>query len=467
MRYEPHDYQRFALEWLIQRTVIEGQPGGALFMDPGLGKTSVTLAWIKALKKLRLARKALIIAPLRVVYAVWPEERDLWDQFNGLRISIVHGDPQQREKALAANADLYLINPEGVPWLQRWYAKHPHPFDTLVVDESSKFKGWSTKRTKALKKMLGGFTYRVILTGTPCPNNLVDLFSQIYILDEGKSIGTGVTQFRDRYCYRGGYGGYKWIPYETSEASVEKRIRHQCLRLEAKDHLDLPELLINDVKVTLPKDTHTLYRRWERELFLALDSGEELTASNAGAKYMTCRQLANGGFYKTDDEGRRESIHVHQAKIEATIDLVDELQGKPVLISYPFKSDLERLRKVWPELPAIHGGISARISKDLIAKWNRGDLHLLAVQPQAMSHGVNMQVGPGRDIIWLGLVDDLETYLQLNARIWRQNVTGQVRVHRLMARGTVDTAIAARLRDKSHHQDALLRALKDYRKDVL
>ncbi len=456
MKYNPHDYQQFALDWML-KLAFANQAGVGLLLDPGLGKTAITLAWIRVMKALGLIDKVLIIAPLRVVYSVWPAEVSKWDEFSNFRVSIVHGSPAGRKKALQKDADIYLINPEGLVWLLS-HLKGKIPFDALVVDESSKFKAWSAKRTKALRKVVPEFTYRIILTGTPSPNSLEDLFAQIYVLDAGEALGTAVSHFRSRYFYRGGYGGYKWIPMETSQSVVEKKIEHLCLRLAAEDHLDLPDKLINDVMVDLPALVRDRYKKLERELFMELDTGKAVAVSNAGVKYLACRQVANGGLYNS---GKAE--HIHNTKVDVVLDLVDELQGKPALIAFQFRHDLDRLNQIFPKLPVIDGRCPAKRSDELIRQWNAGELRVLAVQPQSLSHGVNMQAGPGRDIIWLGLTDNLETYLQLNARIYRQGVTGQVRIHRILARATVDVPIRQALENKDSNQQALLNALKQYR----
>jgi SNF2 family DNA or RNA helicase len=461
MEWQPHPYQTHTLDWLCQRTVFSDEESGALLLDPGLGKTAIVLAWISMLKALKLPSRVLVVAPLRVVYSVWPQEIAKWDQFNGLTTAIVHGSPAKRVKAVGAKADLHLINPEGLVWLESHCNKHGYPFDVLVIDESSKFKSWSAKRTKALRRMLDVFERRVIMTGTPSPNSVADLFSQMFLLDKGKALGTGITKFRNRYFYRGGYQGYQWLPHQGAAAAIEKKIQHLCIRMSAEDHLDLPEMLINDVLVDLPASVRPEYKRLETQMFAQMDAhGGLLTPANAGARYMACRQIANGGVYW--DEGVK---HLHTAKIDAALDIVDELQGKPALIAFQFKHDLVRLRRAWPKLPSIDGGTSVRDTERLIQLWNQGELPVLAVQPQALSHGVNMQAGPGRDIIWLGLTDNLENYDQLNKRVHRQGVTGKVRIHRILARATVDQAIRLRLRDKDHNQSALLNALNQYRKD--
>lgn len=460
--FKPHAYQMHALEWLIERLIVnpsEGAEGGALFLDPGLGKTSITLSLIRLMKQLGICRKFLVVAPLRVIYSVWPAEGQKWEQFKDLTFSLVHGSQTQRILALEKQADVYLINPEGIPWLEQFFAKKPLPFKMLVVDESSKFKSWSSKRTKSLRKMVKDFKYRVILTGTPSPNTVEDLFAQIFIVDQGESLGKSITQFRERYFYRGGYGGYTWTPSEGAQNVIEKQIQPVCLRLAAKDHLDLPDLVINDIWVDLPTAIQKKYKKLEREMFLLLDSQKELTATNAGAKYLLCKQLANGGIY---DE-QKEMIHVHGAKLEVVEDLVEELQGKPVLIAFQFRHDLTRLQKVFPGIPSIDGSTKPKDADRLIGQWNAGALQMLAVQPQSLSHGINMQAGPGRDIVWLGLTDSLEAYLQLNARIHRQGVEGMVRVHRINAANTVDVAIVDRLDSKERSQTALLDALGRYR----
>lgn len=453
MIYSPHEYQRFALQWLIQRTIIEGKSGGAFFLDPGLGKTSISLAWIKLIKG-----KTLVVAPLRVVYSVWRQEAAKWDQFRDLKFSIVHGTSTQRMAALSEDADIYLINPEGIPWLQNYYLKRDIPFDNLVVDESSKFKTWGAKRTKALRKLLPQFDKRLALTGTPCPNSLMDLFSQVFIVDQGDTLGTGITKFKNRWFYRGGFGGYKYFPMEGAQKNIERLIEPCCLTLRAEDHLDLPALVFNDVWVDLPPTIQKRYKQLEREMFLELDQGE-LTPVNAGSKYVLCKQVCNGGVY---DEAR-EVEHIHKVKTEATLEIMEELQGKPVLIAYQFKHDLDRLEGAIPGLPSINGQTGGEEANNRILRWNRGELQALAVQCQALSHGVNMQAGPGRDVIWYGLTDNLEIYLQLNARIYRQGVEGQVRIHRILARNTVDEAIRERIKTKDMGQLALLNALNAYR----
>jgi len=466
MRFSPHQYQRTALEWLIKRTIL-GSPeesGAALFLDPGLGKTSITLSWLRLLSGMKLQKAALIVAPLRVIYSVWPQEVRKWDQFRGLRTVLIHGSPTKRQAALSTPGDLYLINPEGMSWLFEVMGKRELPFDTLIIDESSKFKAWSSKRTKALRRLLPQFKRRLILTGTPSPNGIEDLFAQVFIADRGASLGTALSKYRSRYFYRGGFGGYSWTPHQGAEEKIYQKIGDLCLRMSAEEYLDLPEMLENDIWLDLPPKAEKQYKQMEKEFFLALEQDHgELTPVNAGARYNACRQIANGGVYDSED---KSLVHqIHSAKIEVIREIVEELQGKPALIAFQYRHDLERLRHVWPALESIDGATSPTKADQIVERWNRGELPLLAVQPQSLSHGVNMQSGPGRDIIWLGLNDSLEVYLQLNARLHRQGVAGQVRIHRILARGTVDEAVRDRIESKEQSQEALLNALESYRKE--
>ena len=502
MRFSPHDYQDHALRWLIQRTILDEEEGAALFQDPGLGKTAQALLWFRLLRMSGLAQKCLIVAPLRVVHSVWPQEIAKWDQFKDLRVSkaltsnsfrSVEYDNSKRRRGpdmkflplteeermerkryrlwvlrkrlpdLIKGVDINLVNTDGVDLLAKVLHKKELPWDVLIVDESSPFKTWGSDRTKALRSLVPRFKKRLILTGTPSPNGVQDLFSQIWIVDKGQTLGKNVTQHRSQFYHRGGFENHDWIPNDGATEKIEKLIAPLCLRMSAEDHLDLPELLINDVWVDLPSAAKGKYKQLEKELFLALENGEELVPMNAGARYGACKQIAGGGVYLN---AQREALELHGAKVEAAVDIVAELQGKPCLIAFQYRHDLDRLRKVWKDLPSIDGSTSGEETDILVQKWNEGKLPLLAVQPQAISHGVNMQYGPGRDLIWFGLTDNLETYLQLNARIYRQGVTGQTRIHRILAKSTVDVAVRRRIEKKDGSQRALLQALNDYRKGV-
>lgn len=457
MRYEPKPHHVRAIRWLLGQFLAgpRNSGGGALLLDPGLGKTAVTLSAIDSLIRAGAASKILIVAPLRVCYSVWPGEVAKWDEFSHLKTQIV-----RKEKDFQAAADIFLINPESLPKVTKWInAQKSMPFQVLIVDESTKFKTWGAKCTKQLRALAPFIRYRAILTGTPAPNGLEDLFSQIYLVDLGASLGKTITEYREQHFHRGGFNGYEWIPNDTAKAQIEARIASVCLRLSGADYLDLPPIIYNQIRVDLPAKVLADYKRFENEMFLDLGKSAA-TALNPGSKYLKCKQLATGGIYDDD----KKPLFVHNTKTEAVRELLGELQGKPLLVAYHFRHELSRLQKMFPKLEAVNGGVSAAKSADIIDRWNRGQIQILAAQPQAVGHGVNMQSGPGRDIVWTSPPDSLELWIQFNARIYRQGVTGQVRVHTILANRTVDLAGATRLENKEEIQKTLLEALEMYRK---
>lgn len=461
----PHEYQHVCIRFLHDR-LSRTSSGAGLFLEPGLGKTGTTLTWFEQARLLGYASRALIIAPLRVVYSVWRQEVKKWGY--DLKVKIIHGTPQERLEALHTPADIHVVNRESVPWLVDTIGKNAQ-WDTLVVDESSSFKTWGSKRTKALRKFAPRFRNRIILTGSPCANSIMDLFAQIYLCDLGESLGTAITHFRERYFYQGGFKGYQWKPHEHAHDTIQAKIAHLCLRMEAVDHLDMPDMLVHDVWVDLPDKARKQYKDMEDKLFLELEGVTDgaIVPLSAGARYNACRQIANGGIYETTEESKI-SHHLHDAKIDAVEEIVDELQGKPVLISYQYKHDLERLQKRFgAKLPVISGGISAKAADKLVDQWNEGKLDKLAVQPQSLSHGVNMQYGPGRDIVTVGIPDSLEIYEQFIQRVYRQGVTSNVRIHRILAQDTVDIVVRDRIESKAQDQASLLNAIKQYRKGLL
>ena len=467
MNYTPHAYQEQAQQFLIDRFATgctpESPAGAGLFLDPGLGKTSITLSVLELLAALGEAKGALVVAPLRVCRTVWPVEAEKWE-FD-LTVSVITGTAKQKREALRADADLYVINPESLPWLKKQLDADPNldPFDTLVVDESTKFKNFTAKRTKSIRSLLPRFARRLILTGTPAPNHLGDLFSQVYLLDNGETLGKTLGWFRKEFMHQGGYQGRVWQFTESREDTLYSRIDPFVLRMAATDHLEMPELVFNTIRVQLPAANLAAYKKLERQLFLELAGGADVVASSAGAKYIMCRGVANGGVYDED----KSPLHVHDAKTDALVDLVDELGGKPVLVAYQFKHDLERIRTKFRKAPVICGGTKEAEMVATIEAWNRGDVPVLLCQPQAMSHGLNLQ-GGGDDVVWFGLTASLEVYQQLNARLYRQgNDRGQVRIHHLLADETVDPIIYERIQGKAERQQTLLDTLNEYRKRSL
>lgn len=470
-RWKAHNYQLTAISFLLSNF------RSALFLDPGLGKTSTTLAAVKILLGAGDIKGILIIAPLRVAYSVWPNEIEKWINFNTISCTILHDD--NKCSLWGQKKDIYLINPEGLEWLHSELLKglqagKKSPFDTLWVDESTKFKSHKSKRFQYLVDMLPLFKRRHIMTGTPSPKSLLDLWSQMYILDEGKSLGHNFYKFRAKYFRVDGWDEYNWKIKDFVAEKIHELVAPLVLEMSCKDYLDMPELIYNPIYVTLPPKAMSHYKEMEKEFFIELD-GMEASADAAAQVIMKCSQIANGKVYEDipidldEDEMRvfkrtRKTIHIHSAKIEALADLIDELNGKPLLVAYYFKHDLVALRGLLGnDTPYIGSGVSPTKAKALEKAWNAGDIPVLLCHPDTMAHGLNMQES-GNDICWFALTWNLEWYIQLIARIWRQGVKGtMVRVHHLIAKGTTDEAMMMRLGERAEDQEDLRQALKRYR----
>ena len=462
--WEPHQYQKSSVMFLHAQTSLNpaGKGGGGLFLDCGMGKTAIVLEWIKQLKEFCLVNRVLVVSPIRPMYNVWPYEIVDWTNFRSLSYSTIHGSPGVRKKRMAVQSDIHLINREGLPWLAKQVeGKKTLPWQAIILDESTSFKNWSAARTKALRKLIPRIPYRVLMTGTPTPKNLADLYAQIWMLDEGEALGDNVTRFREEFCYQVGSreeGNYQ--VFEEKKAILYNRISHLVLRLDQKDYLSVPPVTVHDVAVELPGPALRHYEDMERDMFIELEHEGNQTAINAAAKYNACRQISNGGIY-----GMNRIVHeIHDAKVEACLDIIEELQGKPVLIAYPYQHDADRLAKAIKGLNVIRSGMKAEEHTKLIDGWNAGTLKNphMAVQPKCWAEGVNLQYGPGRDIIWFGPTDSLLDYLQFNARVWRQGVSSPVRIHRLACRDTLDTAMWQKLDAKEDVQSTLLEFLRSY-----
>lgn len=477
--WQPHAYQKKAVKYLLEHAAA------ALFLDPGLGKTSITLAAIKLLKQKKVLDKVLLIAPLRVCYSVWPKEVEKWQDFHGLRVQVLHGS--KKDEALKADADVYVINPEGFEWLlqvkktktpsgktkvdvdlRRWKALG---FDTLVVDELSKFKHVATNRFKALKLVLGTFSRRWGLTGSPASNGLLDLFGQCFVLDQGRTLGPYISHYRMKY-FVPSHDGFNWTIRDGAEDEIYERLAPLALRMAADDYLDMPALIENNIRVDLPSDVMQVYDRLENDLIAKLDN-KLVVASNAAAASMKCRQVANGGIYLDPEvealvklpKSKREWANLHTEKVDALAELIEELQGSPLLVAYDFEHDLDRLReRLGKDIPYIGGGVTAKRSAELEKAWNAGQLPVLFGHPQAMAHGLNLQE-MGHHVCWHSLTWDYELYDQFIRRVLRQgNKSKKVFVHHIIARGTVDEVVLAAVKSKRRGQNALFDALKKLRK---
>lgn len=446
MEYKPYAYQQKAIQHILDH------PAAGLFLDMGLGKTVCTLTAIDQLMYERFeVGKVLVIATLRVARDTWTQEQKKWDHLKDLRISQILGTKEERLAGLKKDADIYVINRENVVWLTetlngKW------PFDMIVIDELSSFKSTRAKRFRALRKVRPLASRVVGLTGTPASNGYMDLWPEIYLLDRGERLGKTISGYREQYFRpgrRNGYLVYDWDLRKGADKKIMKRIEDICISMKSEDYLELPEMLIRDVRVTLPEKSMELYQKMEREQVLQLD-GEEVSAFQAATVMGKLLQMANGAVY--DDAGEPKKIH--DEKLTALLDILEAAQGQPVLCFYSYRHDLDRIRKACK----AYEPRTLETSQD-IEDWNNGKIRLLLAHPASAGHGLNLQAG-GHIIVWFGLPWSLELYQQANARLHRQGQTERVIVHRIIASGTVDEIVKKKLEKKGMTQEELLRALR-------
>ena len=449
MRYKPHEYQKYAIGF------IKKNPIAAILLDMGMGKTSIVLSALNELMYDSFeVSKVLIIAPLRVARNTWSDEIKKWDHLNGIRYSIAVGTAAERLAALKADADIYIINRENVPWLVE-ESGIPFDYDMVVVDELSSFKNWQAKRFKALMKVRPKIRRIVGLTGTPSSNGLMDLFAEFKILDMGERLGRFISQYRVNYFKPDRVNGpivytYKLLP--GAEDRIYDRISDITISMKATDYLDMPELISNEYKVYLDDDEREKYEEMKDELVLQLPGGE-ITAANAAALSGKLSQLANGAIY--DDDGSVNAFH--ERKLDALEDLIESANGKPVLVAYWFKHDLARITERLKKLKVVFEKLDSDKS---IEKWNAGELQVGLIHPASAGHGLNLQSG-GNVIVWFGITWSLELYQQTIARLWRQGQTsGTVTVIHIITAGTVDERILKALEAKDQTQSALIDAVK-------
>lgn len=452
--WTPHQYQKRAVKFMIS------QACAALFCDMGTGKSSITLAAIKLLKEKGYINKTLIIAPLRVAHAVWPAEAAKWEEFAHLRVVVLHGPKKQ--EALAGEWDIAVINPEGLSWLFANLSKKgvEWPFDVLVCDESTLFKNARTERFKALKPHLSKFRRRYILTGTPAPNGLIDLFGQIYLLDGGNALGAHVTHYRLKFFMNPDGQGWEWKPRPGAEAEIYEALKPLVLRMSAEDYLDLPEIVFNEVVVELPPKARTAYDQMEAVMLTQIGT-ETVVAANAAAVTGKCRQIAGGGIYTSPGEG----VGVHTAKLDAVEEIVESLQGQPVIVVYEFDHERVRLQERFKGAPFIGGGVSTAEFMKIEREWNEGRIPVMLVQPQSAGLGLNLNRG-GHHMVFHSTTWDLALHDQVIARLHRQGQTERVFVHYIVAKDTVDAVVLKMLARKDRTQKALLNALRDYSKEI-
>ncbi len=392
----------------------------------------------------------LVIAPLSVAEKTWTDEIEKWDHLQHLTFSKVLGSPKQREEALFKKANVYLINRENVEWLVNYYQRK-WPFKTVIIDELSSFKSSSAKRFKALRKVRP-FMERVIgLTGTPSPNSLLDLWPQIYLLDQGERLGKTITQYRTKYfvpAQKNGHIVYSWQLIPGAEEAIYDKISDICVSMKAKDHLSLPPRTENIVPIELSNSSWKKYKELEREYVLELEESD-VVASNAATLSNKLLQLSNGAIYDENGDGRE----IHQGKLDALERIIEDAQGQSILVFYQYKHDLERILARFKQAKVLN------VSDGDIQKWNEGKIPLLLAHPQSAGHGLNLQKG-GHIIVWFGLTWSLEFYQQANARLDRQGQEQPVIIHHLVTKGTIDEQVIKALQTKEVGQDALMAAVK-------
>lgn len=450
MKLKLHAYQQYCIDRLV------ADPRVALFLDMGLGKTIITLSAIYQLKYSRFAvRKVLIIAPKKVAEATWQREAAKWDGVHILRMQTVLGTRARRLKALNTPADIYIINRENVPWLVEHY-RNDWPFDMVVVDESSSFKNPRAKRFKALSYMYPHIKRTVLLTGTPSPNGIIDLWSQIYLLDRGERLGGTFSGFRNRYFTPGERSRdiiYTYDPKDGAEDAIMNVIGDIAISMKADDYLQLPPVVEDTIPVVLDAKARRAYDTMERTMVLELlQSGEQITAASAAALSNKLQQLANGAVYNEE----HKTHAVHDCKIEAFIELIEQLNGKSALVFYNFQHDLARiveaLRQTNLRVRVLRG------AEDELA-WNHGEVDILLAHPASAAYGLNLQDG-GNHVVWYGLNWSLELYQQANKRLHRQGQTQTVIVHHLVCTDTRDEDILHALGMKERAQEFVLESLK-------
>ena len=443
--FTPYPHQAAGIDWIMQR------PACALLWGMGTGKTVTTLTALDRILHDELEDgPVLVIAPKRVAEHTWSKEADKWDHLRHLRVSRVMGTAKQRREALAAPADLYVVNRENVVWLVEEVG-HRWPFPIVVIDELSSFKSAQAKRWKALRRVRGRIRRLIGLTGTPRPNGLEDLWPEIYLLDQGERLGKTLTAFRSRYLVPEKYNGpivYKYRPQDGAEAEIYDRLADICMSIRKEDVLSLPGQIYEDIELTAPAAIMKKYKQFERDRVLeCLDADGQIVAGSAAALTNKLLQFANGAIY--DEDG---AVHeLHSVKLDALEELIEEAGGDPVLVLYAYKHDADRIRARIP-CRAID------TSEDIDA-WNRGEIPVALAHPASIGHGLNMQDG-GHIIIWYGLTWSLELYQQANERLNRPGQKNVCRIYHLILQGTHDDRVLDSLKRKDEGQSAAIEALR-------
>lgn len=449
MEFNPHDYQKYTIEYILQH------PVAAVILGLGMGKTVCSLTAIEQLMYDSFEiSKVLIVAPLRVAKVTWSDELKKWDHLQHLRYAVAVGSEEDRLAALQSDADIYIINRENLQWLIE-KSGIPFEYDMVVLDELSSFKNWQSKRFRAFMKVRPKVKRVIGLTGTPSSNGMMDLFAEFKCLDMGKRLGRFITQYRNAYFKPDRTNGqivYSYQLLPDAEQQIYDRIADITVSLKAMDHLKMPELISTRYPVYMDEEEKQKYDQLKADLILPYKDQDNITAANAAALSGKLCQMANGAVYSDE----REVAHIHDRKLDALEDIIEASQG-PILVCYWYKHDLERIIKRLEELKVDYGCISSESS---IRMWNAGKMQVGLIHPASAGHGLNLQSG-GHVIVWFGLTWSLELYDQTNARLWRQGQQAEtVVVQHLVTAGTIDERILDALQHKEQSQNALIDAVK-------
>lgn len=443
IKFKPHEYQSYSIQKIIENNKY------GLFLDMGLGKTVSTLTAFSDLQIID-TDKMLVIAPLNVAKDTWADEINKWEHLKHLTVSKVLGTPKQRIDALKQEADIYITNKENTKWLCDYYKKD-WPFDMLVVDELSTFKNHSSQRFKALKKKMPLVKRFVGLTGTPSPNSIMDLWAQVYLIDNGERLEKSFTRFRERYfkpTHQVSEHVFNWELREDAEELIYERIDDVCISMKASDYLSMPERIDTVQEVTLSNKERKLYDELERDYILESEDDGTIVAQSGASLSQKLLQLSNGAVY-TDEQDVRQ---VHDRKLDKLEEIIEEAQGQPILLFYNFKHDKERILERFNQVVVLG-------SDNYKEDWDKGNVEILLAHPASAGHGLNLQQG-GHIIVWFGLTWSLELYQQANARLYRQGQDSTTIIHHIMAENTIEQRVYKALQNKELTQDELMNAVK-------
>ena len=438
-----HDFQINAIDFVLDKKKC------ALFLDMGLGKTVIALTVASNFLSNKYVDRILVIAPFRVAQTVWKQEVSKWEHLKHLTIDLCCGGTSKSRMEILENskADIVVINKENVYWLVQQIRSWD--FDMIIIDESSSFKSSRTKRFRAMRSVISSVRSIILLTGTPSPNGLMDLWAQLFLIDRGRRLGKSLIEYQERFFTSSGYMGYQWKMRYGSENEIKDLIKDVCIRMDSKDYIDLPKLINIYEYAEFSKKVYREYRELEKEFILMLDSGISVEAVSGGALVSKLLQMCNGAIYDSE----HKTHEIHDSKIKVMKEIIEDNPNENFLVAYNFKSDLSRIQKAFP-----HAVVLSRYGEEL-EDWNKGKIKILLAHPMSAAHGLNAQFG-GSAIIWFGLNWSLELYLQFNARIYRQGQLKPVRIIHIVTKDGIDEKVLGALKNKARTQKELLDHLK-------